>query len=119
MYDRYENRLSTGSAVDWSRHKILTRGYVLLFLLGVSTAPTVLLSRPTTLTSTRTTRLPPRCNSSIYVVLPGSWDITGGNEGGVSLGLRPKEGVFENVSVLVDVRLLRAKQLVGPGRRRL
>lgn len=122
-----KNRLAAVSAAVVSLGKklynYLTRSYVLLLPLGVPTTPTVLLSRTTaraaTRAPTRTTCLPPRCNSSVYVVLPGSWDITGGNERGVSLGLRSKEGVLEDVSALVDMRLLRAKQLVGPWCRRL
>lgn len=100
----------------------LTRGYVIL-LSSVSAAPAVLLSGPTahpaTLTPTRSARLPPRSHSSVHVVLPGPGNIAGGNERGVSLSLRPKAGVFEDVSALINVRLLRAEQLVGPGRRSL
>jgi len=60
-----------------------------------------------------------RSLAPIDVVLPGPGDVIRGKERGVPLGLRPEAGVFENVPLLVDMRLLRSLQLVGPWRRRL
>ncbi len=102
----------------------LTRSYVFL-LLRESTAPAVLLSWPSTRPATPATTpvqpkpFLPRGHTPIYVVLPRPRDVVRGEERGVSPGVRPEAGVLENVPVLVDVRLLRPLQLVGPWRRRL
>ena len=86
------------------------------------TAPAALLPRPSTRPATRPPARPKRIrrsNASIYVVLPGPGDVARGNEGGVPLGPRPEERVFEDVPALVDVGLLRAEQLVRARCRRL